>query len=105
MVNGIGNFTSIASQLIGTMTAGTPGAAGNGSGSGFGDVLKSAIQGVDDLQSGADAKIGNLVSGAPNTDVGNVMVSVEKADVAFQLMMQVRNKIVSAYQDIEKMQF
>ena len=34
-----------------------------------------------------------------------VMIAVEKADVAFQLMMQVRNKIVSAYQDIEKMQF
>jgi len=33
------------------------------------------------------------------------MVAVEKADVSFQLMMQVRNKIVGAYQDIEKMQF
>jgi flagellar hook-basal body complex protein FliE len=38
-------------------------------------------------------------------DINNVMVAVEKADVSFQLMMQVRNKIVSAYQDIEKMQF
>ena len=74
-------------------------------GGGFSDVLKSAIQSVDDLQNGADAKVGNLLQGAPNTDVGSVMISVEKADVAFQLMMQVRNKIVSAYQDIEKMQF
>ena len=106
MVNGIGNsFPSITSQLIGTATTGTPGAPGSGTGTGFSDVLKSAVQGVDTLQSGADAKIGNLINGAPNTDVGNVMVSVEKADVAFQLMMQVRNKIVSAYQDIEKMQF
>jgi flagellar hook-basal body complex protein FliE len=38
-------------------------------------------------------------------DVHNVMISVEKADVAFQLMMQVRNKIVSAYQEISRMQF
>jgi flagellar hook-basal body complex protein FliE len=38
-------------------------------------------------------------------DVSTVMIAVEKADVAFQMMMQVRNKIVSAYQDIEKMQF
>jgi flagellar hook-basal body complex protein FliE len=37
--------------------------------------------------------------------VNSVMIAVEKADVSFQLMMQVRNKIVSAYQDIEKMQF
>ncbi len=53
----------------------------------------------------ADTQVGSLLNGAPNTDVNHVMVSVEKADVAFQLMMQVRNKIVSAYQDVEKMQF
>jgi flagellar hook-basal body complex protein FliE len=40
-----------------------------------------------------------------NGDMNSVMIAVEKADVSFQLMMQVRNKIVSAYQDIEKMQF
>ena len=40
-----------------------------------------------------------------SADMSTVMIAVEKADVAFQLMMQVRNKIVSAYQDIEKMQF
>ncbi|KAA6464418.1 flagellar hook-basal body complex protein FliE [Acidobacteria bacterium AB60] len=70
----------------------------------FGDVLKSAIHSVDDLQGSANAQISNLIQGG-GTDVHNVMIAVEKADVAFQLMMQVRNKIVSAYQDIEKMQF
>ena len=101
MLSGIGNnITSIASQLTST-----PSTVVSGAGGGFSDVLKSAIQGVDDLQAGADSKVSNLLQGAPNTDVSSVMVSVEKADVAFQLMMQVRNKIVSAYQDIEKMQF
>ena len=38
-------------------------------------------------------------------DIHNVMVAVEKADVAFQLMMQVRNKIVNAYQEVSKLQF
>jgi flagellar hook-basal body complex protein FliE len=33
------------------------------------------------------------------------MIAVEKADVAFQLMMQVRNKIVNAYQEVSKLQF
>jgi flagellar hook-basal body complex protein FliE len=37
--------------------------------------------------------------------MSTVMIAVEKADVAFQMMMQVRNKIVNAYQDIEKLQF
>ena len=104
MMSGIGSgIPSIATQL-GDLSS-TSSTSSAGIGGGFRDVLKSAIQNVDSLQSGADAKISNLLQGAPNTDVGNVMVSVEKADVAFQLMMQVRNKIVSAYQDIEKMQF
>ena len=38
-------------------------------------------------------------------DVHNVMIAVEKADVTFQLMMQVRNKIVNAYQEVSKLQF
>ncbi len=102
MISSIGSgISSIGSQLGSQLTSTSTAETGGG----FSDVLKSAIQNVDSLQSGADAKVGNLLQGAPNTDVGNVMVSVEKADVAFQLMMQVRNKIVSAYQDIEKMQF
>ena len=39
------------------------------------------------------------------SDVHNVMIAVEKADIAFQLMLQVRNKIVSAYQEVSRMQF
>lgn len=71
---------------------------------GFGDVLKNAISQVSDLQGSADQQVGTLLQGG-NADMSKVMISVEKADVAFQLMMQVRNKIVAAYQDIEKMQF
>ena len=70
----------------------------------FGDVLKSAVQGVDDVNRSATSQIGNLLQGGGG-DINSVMIAVEKADVSFQLMMQVRNKIVSAYQDIEKMQF
>jgi len=71
---------------------------------GFSGVLKNALQQVNQLNGGAEQQIGTLLKGG-NADVSSVMIAVEKADVAFQLMMQVRNKIVSAYQDIEKMQF
>jgi flagellar hook-basal body complex protein FliE len=73
-------------------------------GGGFSGVLSNALQQVNQLSGGAEQQIGNLLKGG-NADMSSVMVAVEKADVAFQLMMQVRNKIVSAYQDIEKMQF
>lgn len=96
------NLSSITSQLTATPSTKT---GDSGSAGGFGDVFKAAIRQVDDLQTGADQQIGSMLQGKGGADVGNVMASVEKADVAFQLMMQVRNKIVSAYQDIEKMQF
>jgi flagellar hook-basal body complex protein FliE len=71
---------------------------------GFSGVLSNALQQVNQLSGGAEQKIGSLLKGG-NADMSTVMIAVEKADIAFQLMMQVRNKIVSAYQDIEKMQF
>jgi flagellar hook-basal body complex protein FliE len=71
---------------------------------GFSGVLSTALQQVNQLAGGAEQQVGNLLGGHGG-DMSTVMIAVEKADVAFQLMMQVRNKIVSAYQDIEKMQF
>lgn len=96
-IAGLGAVTPWVDSLAGA----TPGAAGGG---GFGGVLKNALHEVSQLSSGADAQIGGLLQGG-TPEMTGVMVAVEKADVAFQLMMQVRNKIVTAYQDIERMQF
>jgi flagellar hook-basal body complex protein FliE len=79
-------------------------AANNSEGLKFGAVLKNAVQSVDQMNNSAGAQVSNLLQGG-NGDMTGVMIAVEKADVSFQLMMQVRNKIVNAYQDIEKMQF
>jgi flagellar hook-basal body complex protein FliE len=70
----------------------------------FSSVLSSAVNTVNRLHSDAASQVNNLLRGGSG-DINDVMVAVEKADVSFQLMMQVRNKIVNAYQDIEKMQF
>jgi flagellar hook-basal body complex protein FliE len=74
------------------------------SGPSFSSVLSNAVHTVDQLHNSAAQQVTNLLDGG-GADLNQVMVAVEKADVSFQLMMQVRNKIVSAYQDIEKMQF
>jgi len=71
---------------------------------GFSDVLRSAFEQVDELQSSSDQQASALLQG-DRGDVHNVMIAIEKADVAFQLMMQVRNKIVNAYQQVSQMQF
>jgi flagellar hook-basal body complex protein FliE len=76
----------------------------NQGGASFSDVLKDAVNTVNSLHDNAATQATNLMQNGSG-DVNQVMIAVEKADVSFQLMMQVRNKIVSAYQDIEKMQF
>jgi flagellar hook-basal body complex protein FliE len=70
----------------------------------FTDALRDAIEQVEQLQSTSDQQVGELLGG-DRSDVQNVMIAIEKADVAFQLMMQVRNKIVNAYQQVSQMQF
>ncbi len=77
---------------------------GDQGGPSFSDVLKDAVNTVNSLHDTAATQAASLMQ-TGNGDVNQVMIAVEKADVSFQLMMQVRNKIVNAYQDIEKMQF
>jgi flagellar hook-basal body complex protein FliE len=102
MIGGIGSTI----PAITTQVNPSGGAAGTqGAGSSFADVFQSAVNDVDMLQNSADQQVASLLQGNGNADIGKTMVSVEKADVAFQLMMQVRNKVVSAYQEMEKMQF
>jgi len=69
----------------------------------FKEVLTDAIGEVQRLQTEADVTIKQLVSGELK-DVTEVMVAVEKADIAFQTMMTVRNKMVQAYEEVMRMQ-
>lgn len=68
----------------------------------FGELLTDAIGEVQRLQSEADTTIKKLVAGEIK-DVTDAMVAVERADVAFQTMMVVRNKIVQAYEEVMRM--
>lgn len=73
-------------------------------GAGFAEVLHSAMDDMAELQGQAEAKVAGVLGGN-GVDVHSAMIAVERADLSFQLMMQVRNKIVSAYQEISRMQF
>lgn len=69
----------------------------------FGDTLKEAIQGVNQLQKDADKKMQDLATGKAKS-IPDVMIATEKADIALKLMVQVRNKIIEAYQEVMRMQ-
>jgi flagellar hook-basal body complex protein FliE len=70
----------------------------------FMKTLQDAMSEVGDLQGQADAKVGQLINGNAQ-DVHSAMIAVEKASLAFDMMVQVRNKIVQAYQQVSGMQF
>jgi flagellar hook-basal body complex protein FliE len=75
-----------------------------GEGGGFAETLRDAMKEMGNLQSQATTKVASVLEGTGG-DVHSALIAVEKADLSFQLMMQVRNKIVSAYQEISRMQF
>ena len=70
----------------------------------FGSQLQSAVADIDFQQQDAEFKVTSMLAGG-GTDVHDAMIAVQKADLSFQLMLQVRNKVVQAYQEIERMQF
>jgi len=68
----------------------------------FGDILLDSIQEANRLQNSADAAIQKLAAGQTG-DVAGVMTAVEKADLAFRTLMQVRNKLVDAYDELMRL--
>ncbi len=73
------------------------------SGTGFGEILKDAISTANELQKQSDQEIQKLMTGE-SQDLHTTVIAMQKADLSFQMMMQVRNKIVQAYQEIMRMQ-
>ncbi len=72
-------------------------------GSSFSDALKDSIKRVGELEKEADKEVEKLAK-MDSDDVTSTMIAIEKADLSFQLMMQVRNKIITAYEEIMRMQ-
>jgi flagellar hook-basal body complex protein FliE len=81
----------------------TPETPGDGS-TDFMKTLEDAMSQVSQLQNDADTRVGQLLSGN-GQDIHSAMIAVEKASLAFEMMVQVRNKIVQAYQQVSSMQF
>ena len=98
------SISTISTAIPTPPSAATPAAGAAQNDSGFGSTLTSAIEQVEQVHTDAQQQISDLLQGN-RQDVHNVMIAVEKADVAFQLMMQVRTKIVNAYQEISRLQF
>jgi flagellar hook-basal body complex protein FliE len=76
---------------------------GAGSATPFGSVLADAIQHVDQFQQNAQTSIGKFLAGE-DEEVHKVALATEQASMSLDLFLQVRNKVVSAYQEVMRMQ-
>ena len=69
----------------------------------FMELLQNSVQKVNEFQVQADHSVKELVAGRTK-NVHGTMLSLERADMALKLMMQVRNKVMDAYREIMRMQ-
>ena len=69
----------------------------------FSSLLNEAMNEVDQAQKASDEQISKVLSGDVQ-DVHTAMIAMQKADLSFQMMMQVRNKLVDAYHEVIRMQ-
>lgn len=70
---------------------------------GFSDTLKQAVDQVDHAQKSADAQVASFVAGEQD-NVHEVMISMNQARVSFQMMTEVRNRMLETYQELMRMQ-
>ncbi len=90
-------------QAASAQAAGNPAAQATGGPGDFAALLQSSLDQVSNAQTEAKKLAQALELGAPNVNVEDVIISLQKADVSFQTMVQVRNKLVEAYQQIMSM--
>lgn len=91
----------MAAQAQGNVS---PNVVNDSAGIEFSSLLKKSINAVNETQMNAGKLTEAFQAGDENTDLTQVMIALQKANVSFQAMTQVRNKLVEAYQDIMRMQ-
>jgi len=84
------------------MPSALPAAATNAANpAGFGDTLKQLLNTVDDTAGAANQAVGRMLDGTG--DVHEALIAMQQADTMLQLTVQIRNKLVQAYQDVMRM--
>lgn len=99
----IANIAPIAVPDIAPIDAESSFGTGSGGGISFKDVLGGAIQSVENSRNSADQTVQRFLAG-DGGDLHSTILASQRADLEFQMFLQVRNKVVSAYQEVMRMQ-
>ena len=87
--------------LVGAQPTSATQVAGAGS---FADLMKQGLSQVNQAQSSANSLATSFQQGTPGVELSDVMIEMQKASVGFRAVTEVRNRMVSAYQEIMSMQ-
>lgn len=100
------NIDQMVNQLraVAAQASATPAPQATGSSQDFAAMLKAAVDEVNSAQMDARQLTRQFEAGDPDVNLQDVVLSLQKASLSFQTMVQVRNKLVSAYQEIMNMQ-
>lgn len=101
MINPLNSFPS-AAAIGGTPGVNSTNAAGGAKGPAFKDLLLESLQQVNDMQQAANQAVEQLATGG-EANLPEVLTLVQKADISFKMMLQLRNKLVAAYQEVKDM--
>ena len=93
----------LAGQAAGQSVGAAETALAGGQG-GFAAELRASLQRIDQLQRTASGKALALQAGEPGVELPDVMMDMQKASIAFQMGVQVRNRLLTAYKDVMNMQ-
>ncbi len=103
MIQGlVGGLSGISAAVAGTASSAS--AAGAGAPTPFAGIFQSMVDSTSALDAKASQSVTGLLSGQ-GVEIHDAMIATEKADMAFELALQVRNKAVGAYQQMMGMQF
>jgi flagellar hook-basal body complex protein FliE len=93
------------STLVSQISSGTTSAAtGTGGSSGsFGSAVKDAVESLDQSQKASAQEMAKAVTGE-SPDLHRTIIALQTADLGFQFALQVRNKVINAYDEIMRMQ-
>jgi flagellar hook-basal body complex protein FliE len=88
-------------SALGHAAAGAATPSSSTPGAGFGDALGKLLESVQGSSAEANTAVGRMLDGSG--DVHEAMIALQRADVMLQLTVQIRNKLVQAYQDVMRM--
>ncbi len=106
----ISNVDNLLSQMQAAVSAAqgnalsAPKAASSVGGVDFANVLKTSLDGVNQMQRESESMQKAFILGDDKVSLSDTMIAMQKSEIAFQTAIQVRNKFVAAYNDIMNMQ-